>query len=94
VTSLVKLGRAVYSITAGDFQMYTFRNGILRVSSTPHVVFQHPLGQFRLGGRDNNCTLGAYSGELPVFRLYNRAFNADEVLRNFQAQASRFNLAP
>jgi hypothetical protein len=85
----------VYKTIGSEFQLLIYKNGVLAsTSGTLHTIFAHPLGQLRVGGRNNNCGAGSFIGALPIFRMYSRAFEVDEIQRNYQAQSSRFDLLP
>jgi hypothetical protein len=65
-----------------------YLNGILSHSTSTNGSIV--MVDFRIGVATN---LNAYyRGNIPIFKVYNRALNETEVLRNFNATKSRYNL--
>jgi hypothetical protein len=51
-----------------------------------------PLGQFRIGGRSNNCSNGSFKGNLYSVYVHNRALSNSEILQNYNALKGRFQV--
>lgn len=74
--------------------MYIYVNGILK-NSTTHTwtgVTNWPTNTWNIG-RDNNNSNLFFTGSIASHKLYNRALSASEVLQNYNASKSRFNLS-
>jgi len=67
-----------------------FVNGVNVLSDTNVVTTQNSSAQLPLGGYSNGNY--AFVGAIPIFRLYNRAFNSKEISQNYNAHKSRFGL--
>jgi hypothetical protein len=50
-----------------------------------------PTDAWRLG-RDNNNNNQHFSGQIPSCKIYNKVLSAEEILQNYNATKSRFNL--
>jgi hypothetical protein len=70
-----------------------YLNGILRDQVNNSQGYLQTFGDFNLG-RGFILDPSRYSsGNVDMFKIYNRALTADEVQRNFNAVKSRFNIA-
>ncbi len=65
-------------------------NGVAEDSHTPTLPAAAWSGAWRIGARWNNTF--NFNGELPIFKIYNKALTSTEVLKNFNATKSRFGL--
>lgn len=65
-------------------------NGVAEDSHTPTLPAAAWSGAWRIGARWNNTY--NFNGELPIFKIYNKALTSTEVLKNFNATKSRFGL--
>jgi len=75
-------------LSNGTMEIYA--NGVLKGTITSSGNLSPNSSGPRIGSRTN----GAYyfKGELPVFKIYDRALSADEVQQNYNAYKNRFNL--
>lgn len=64
----------------------SYRNG--SASYTRSYTSYTLPGSLKIGGRSGYN----WNGEIPVFKLYDRALSADEVQQNYNAYKNRFNL--
>ena len=71
-------------VGVGSLNISTFGGGFISPNSNDAV----------LGSRYNgvNTASSKMAGGMGLFRFYNRALTAQEVLQNYNAQKSRFNL--
>jgi hypothetical protein len=65
-------------------------NGVLKNIQTQTGVLGAANTTVRIGGYFNNNYY--FSGSVSQFQVYNRALSASEVLQNYNASKSRFNL--
>jgi hypothetical protein len=84
--------QVVGTYTSGDRKTYI--NGILRTSDTQTGVVATNTNGMSIGvyGGFNGGRGYFYNGNLAIVRVYNRALSASEILQNYNAQKSRFNL--
>jgi len=77
----------------GGENIVLYKNGQVVVNfnglSGP-ISYTHP--QFNIGFRDVGGTTDPFTGNISQIQIYNRALSASEVLQNYNAQKSRFNL--
>jgi hypothetical protein len=67
-----------------------YYNGALETSAAATLTALDWSSIWRIGQRGNNTMF--FEGELPVLKVYNRTLTAAEVLQNFNATKSRFDL--
>jgi len=81
----------VFYHTGTELGIYV--NGILNrsVSRTWSGTSRWPTNSWHLG-RDNNNSYQFFKGEIPIYRMYNRVLSADEILQNYNATKTRFEL--
>ncbi len=78
----------VISKTPSNGTIYV--NGVAEDSHTPTLAAAAWSGNWRIGARWNNTF--NFNGELPIFKIYNKALTSTEVLKNFNTTKSRFGL--
>lgn len=69
---------------------YFYINAILQKIGSSSSTIGTNAAQFRIG--TNTVTTERYNGHIFSTQVYNRAFTADEILQNYNATKSRFNL--
>ena len=67
-----------------------YLNGVF-VGSTP-ITASGTTSNFHIGGFSNTGGTQAFSGSIALTQIYNRALSSQEVLQNYNALKSRFNL--
>ena len=84
--------QVIGTYTSGDRRTYI--NGILRTSDAQTGVVATNTNGMSIGvyGGFNGGRGYFYNGNLAIVRVYNRVLLASEVLQNYNAQKSRFNL--
>ena len=82
----------VGTYTSGDRKTYI--NGILRTSDTQTGTVNTNTNGMSIGvyGGFNGGRGYYYNGNIAIVRVYNRVLSASEILQNYNAQKSRFNL--
>ena len=82
----------VGTYTSGDRKTYI--NGILRTSDTQTGSVNTNTNGMSIGvyGGFNGGRGYYYNGNIAIVRVYNRVLSASEILQNYNAQKSRFNL--
>jgi len=77
-----------------NFQVAMYLNGeLLQESSQGNRTLGYgPQGDFRLGGRNNNCGHGSMDGEVYMFRFYNRRLSDVEIYNNYINTKSLYGL--
>jgi hypothetical protein len=86
--------RCSYNATTNTTTGTTFVNGI-QLSSNSITNGGPPIspdGQFRIGGRTNNCNNGSFKGNLYSVYVHNRALSNSEILQNYNAIKGRFQV--
>ena len=66
-------------------------SNLIQQSTSANLSFI-PNEILRIGGRDNNCTNGSFTGAIYYFRMYNRELSAGEIAQNFAATRGRFGI--
>lgn len=76
----------------GEHRIYF--NGVLETTDTSAgTTWNHASGDLRVGDIYNSMGVpGEWQGEIPLFRLYNKALTNKEVAQNFNAIRERFNI--
>ena len=77
----------------GTGELRIYFNGILETTSSTSTTWNHGNGDLRIG--DIYGSMGApgeWQGEIPVFRIYDRALSSSEVTQNFNTLKDRFNI--
>jgi hypothetical protein len=84
----------VTAVSGTQWKMY--KNGADLGSPTSYVgtwqVSGASISNFDLGRIRNDVATFAYSGNISIVRIYNRALSATEVLQNYNATKTRFGL--
>jgi hypothetical protein len=70
----------------------TYVNGTLLGTQTNSSTIPNTTGSLTLGYRDNGVNQNFGSGSIYVAKIYNKALSSQEVLQNYNALKSRFNL--
>jgi hypothetical protein len=70
--------------SASTYTLTSYINGRLWGSASSTFV-NAPLGDLRIGGKDNNCDQNAWRGWIYNVRMYDRVLTADEIKQNFEA---------
>jgi hypothetical protein len=65
-----------------------YYNGTLEHSAAANFTALDWTSYWSVGQRGNNTFF--YQGDIPIFKIYNRALTAEEVLQNFNATKDRF----
>ena len=68
---------------------YIYRNGVLDTSVSSSDVYFYTGAILRIAARQDG-TLLPINGKMPSVKVYNKALSAAEVLKNYNAQKSRF----
>jgi hypothetical protein len=70
-----------------------YKNGVVWSTRTHFIQSNRPIiaGESRIG-RVYGTSAEYFSGSIPITQIYNRALSAQEILQNYNAQKSRFNL--
>ena len=84
--------QVVGTYTSGDRKTYI--NGVLRTSDTQTGTINTNTNGMSIGvyGGFNGGRGYYYNGNIAIVRVYNRVLTASEILQNYNAQKSRFNL--
>jgi hypothetical protein len=79
---------------ATQFQVAMYVNGELFGQSGVgnRTVGYGPQGDFRIGGRNNNCGNGSMDGDIYMFRFYNRRLTDTEIYNNYLNTKSLYGL--
>lgn len=82
----------VGTYTSGDRRTYI--NGVLRTSDTQTGTITTNTNGMSIGvyGGFNGVRGYFYNGNIAIVRVYNRVLSPSEILQNYNAQKSRFNL--
>lgn len=68
------------------YNALTYLNGVVFHTGSNTTYQEAPLGEFLIGGRDNNCgPTETWRGWIYNVRMYDRALSADEIKQNFHA---------
>lgn len=68
------------------YNALTYLNGRVFHTGSNQTYQEAPLGDFLIGGRDNNCgPVETWRGWIYNVRMYDRALSADEIRQNFLA---------
>jgi hypothetical protein len=65
-------------------------NGVLTLNTSNTISGQNTTSNIAIGGYESG--IYATYGAIPIYRLYNRVFTAQEVLQNYNATKTRFGL--
>jgi hypothetical protein len=81
------------TVTHDGLNLRIYVNGVLSNSGTSTWLgtTRWPTNTFNIG-RDNNNVNYYFYGEIPIFRLYNKALSADDVSKSFRSIRGRFGL--
>lgn len=79
---------------ATQFEVAMYHNGKVVSESGigSHTVGYGPQGDFRIGGRNNNCGNGSIDGNIYMFRFYNRRLTNTEIYNNYINTKSLYGL--
>jgi hypothetical protein len=86
------------AICTGANSISLYVDGILNGSTTGNSYSGYSNSYIRIGGyrleapTHPNSLPGYFTGNISVIQIYNRALSASEILQNYNAQKSRFNL--
>jgi len=77
---------------SGEHRIYF--NGVLETTDTSAgTTWNHGNGDLRIGDIHGGMgTPGEWQGEIPLFRVYNKALTDKEVKQNYNAYKNRFNI--
>lgn len=97
-TTDIPLGKYFYGACiwdgtgSGEHKIYF--NGVLeKIDTSAGTTWNHGNGNLRIGDiYDSMGSFGEWQGKIPIFKIYNRALTASEILQNYNALKSRFNL--
>ena len=81
-----------YIPNSTEFYIKLFVNGNFISASTTSSLSILTNEQFRIGGRDNNCTNGSFVGNIYYFKMYNKELSNQEISQNFNALRGRFGI--
>jgi hypothetical protein len=88
----VSIYRPVYfsqvftKVSASVYNFAIYVNGVLYATGANNTYVNAPLGEFLVGGRDNNCgPTETWRGWIYNVRMYDRALTAAEIKQNFEA---------
>ena len=90
--------RNATAICTGANSISLYIDGILNGSTTGNSYSFYDISYIRIGGyalaapTHPNSLPGYFTGNISVVQIYNRALSASEILQNYNAQKSRFNL--
>jgi hypothetical protein len=88
----VTLGANNYSVWIdGVEKTFTFAQGS-QASHFPEIVGYNSNITTRVGQRIYTSSVGAFEGEIPVMKVYNRVLTDEEILRNYKAYKNRFGI--
>jgi hypothetical protein len=76
----------------GSYTNILYVNGLLDTSQNNNFAGTGGSGLLSIGSAINCTAAGYFIGNIAISRIYNRALSAQEVLQNYNALKSRFNL--
>ena len=73
----------------GNEQILSAQNGLIEMPSRTN--FNDGVGKIGGWGLDNRYL---FNGDISVFRVYNRALNKDEIMKNYSEEKKRYEILP
>jgi len=95
VNGILTLTNQIYHLTATyeGSQLKIYQNSILTGTANSALGIGSPASyNLAIGGMGINPAFYNLTGNIYVGRVYNRALSASEILQNYNAQKSRYNL--
>ena len=86
-------GICIWDGTSGGEHRIYFNGELETTDTSAGTTWNHGNGNLRIGDIYGSMgSPGEWQGEIPVFKIYDRALSADEVQQNYNAYKNRFNL--